>query len=233
MLRKFYANSIILIFLLISFIPIGCNKNINHTFHSDPSQATIYWGKTQLELEKTPHKTPYTRTLPASELEPWCYQIKMDGYHDSEVYCENMELSGLEVLYINPKLIPIKTAITSDPPGSIIYWGPTLDRLNKTKFVTPITISDLELGANWKDWYFQVKKDGFDDSEIVFKSESNEDRKVHFNLISKKKIGKKNNKESATKAPDAKKEITFAWVDTSDNEEGFQIEKKNGINVKH
>jgi len=175
----FLALSLI---LLLAFIT-GCASSLSQeAIFSDPPQAEIYWGKTESNLEKAGLRTPNTRSISASAWEGWCYQVKRSGYHDSEITCRGEE--GFRYLEFN--LVPIKIAITSDPPGAIVYWGLTKDQLERTDFRTPrtITVKDIPIGtgAEWRDWYFQLKKDGYQDSEIVFVPYQQDDRNIHFGL---------------------------------------------------
>jgi hypothetical protein len=162
----------------------GCAGTLQEIITCDPPQAHIYWGKTESQLKKTGYKTPHSRTISGSNWEPWCYQVKKDGYHDSEIICREEE--GYR--YLDFQLVPLKTTITSQPPDAIIYWGPSKDQLERTEHRTPRTITAKEHagGASWKDWYFQVKKKGYFESEIVFQPQPSSDRSVHFELIQQK-----------------------------------------------
>ena len=97
--------------------------------------------------------------------------------------------------------------------------------------MTPQTEMNVSLGANWKDWYFQVKMNGYMDSDIVFKSQDFKDRYVHFELKPYVKL------EPNTKvSPEAIYPVshytvsgsraTLTWEDHSSNELGFKIERK-------
>ena len=76
----------------------------------------------------------------------------------------------------------LRTTITSEPPGADIYMGSSRDRLEPSNNKTPFTLSGTDIGAYWKPWYYQVKKEGYKDSEIIFKEKENGDRFVHFQL---------------------------------------------------
>ena len=173
--KKFFYS----IILLIPFFS-ACANTIQEIITCDPPQAHIYWGKTKSALKKTGHKTPYSRTISGSSWEDWCYQVKKDGYHDSEIICRGEE--GYR--YIDFRLVPLKTTITSQPPDGTIYWGASQERIRKTMYRTPrtVTVKDHPDGASWKDWYYQVKKDGYYDSEIVFIPLQGDDRQIHIEL---------------------------------------------------
>jgi len=148
----------------------------------DPPQAEIYWGKSESSLQKTQLKTPRSRSISASKLERWCYQVKKEGYHDSEITCREEE--GFR--YLDFRLIPLKTTITSEPPEATIYFGAAKERLGRTDFRTPriITVKELPAGygAFWEEWCIQVKKEGFQDSETICSPRETHDRTVHFVL---------------------------------------------------
>ena len=204
-------------FLIFNF---GCSKTVYETIKSDPSQADIYWGKTSSNLEKSKYKTPFTRSLPESKLEPWCFLVKKDGYHKSNIYCRDKELSWL----VNVKLVPLKTEITSEPPGATIYWGVAKEKIYKTEYLTPHIESDVNLGANWKDWSFQVKRNEYKDSPIVVKSKEEGDRHVHFDLIPAKRDlwGNEPKQWISTK-----NQVTLSWeYQYPLNVLGFEIERR-------
>ena len=177
-------RSFFYLIVLTMLFSSGCAGTLQEIITCDPPQAGIYWGKTESQLKKTGYKTPHSRTISGSNWEPWCYQVKKDGYHDSEIICREEE--GYR--YLDFQLVPLKTTITSEPPNAIIYWGPSKDQLERTEHRTPRTITAKEHagGASWKDWYFQVKKKGYHDSEVVFLPQQSRDRSVHFELIQQK-----------------------------------------------
>lgn len=156
----------------------GCSGPIHEIITSEPPGANICWGKTSSALEKTVFKTPNSRTLSSSKWESWCYQITMDGYHDSEIICREEESHR----HVSVRLNPIETTITSDPPGAVIYWGPSANDLRKTPYFTPHSANRAWEAANWKNWYFQVKRRDYRDSEIIFLPQSKTDRQVNFML---------------------------------------------------
>jgi len=94
----------ILFILLIAVLMTGCAgmPEIKEVVASDPDGADIYWGKTQFDLLKTSHKTPFIRSEVITGWESWCYQVKKEGYYDSEVICEP-ETSGNRYLHFELK----------------------------------------------------------------------------------------------------------------------------------
>lgn len=166
--------------IMMGLMTSGCAGTLQEIITCDPPQADIYWGKTKTKLEKTGHKTPHSRSISGSSWEPWCYQVKKDGYHDSEIICREEE--GYR--YLDFRLVPLKTTITSQPPDATIHWGASKDQIERTTHRTPrtLTVKDHSGGASWKDGYYQVKKEGFHDSEILFLPRQANDRRVHFDL---------------------------------------------------
>jgi hypothetical protein len=176
-------KSLFCFIILTMLFGSGCAGGTLHEMISCyPAQADIYWGKTESELKNTGYKTPQSRTISGSSLEPWCYQVQKEGYYDSPIVCREEEIYR----NLDFRLIPRKTTITSDPPNAIIYWGSSKDQIERTEHKTPRTISIREHrgGAGWKNWYYQVKKKGYHDSEVVFLPQQTSDRSVHFELKS-------------------------------------------------
>jgi hypothetical protein len=161
----------------VSLMLLGCAKS-HQIITSDPPWADIYWGKTQNSLVKSTYMTPYSDTITGKKWEPWCYQVMKNGYHDSEIICREVET--YRKIHFN--LSPVKTTITSEPESAIIYWGPSKDQMYLTGHMTPHTETDVSMGASWKDWYFQVKKEGYLDSEVIFLPRASNDRDIHFTL---------------------------------------------------
>ena len=64
----------------------------------------------------------------------------------------------------------------------MIYWGPSADDLRRTPYFTPHSANRAWEGANWKSWYYQVKRRNYQDSEIKFLQQSKTDRQVSFKL---------------------------------------------------
>jgi len=200
----------------------ACSQTLRDKVQSKPPGAEIYWGKAGSDLQESGFTTPHTRTFSESKREPWCYQVKKKGYHDSEVYCRDLELS----MFVDIVLTPLQTVITSDPPGAPIFWGPSMEAVGKTDYTTPHEEADPGLGASYKDWYFQVKKEGFKDSGVIFSPQEKTDRHVHFALTRKSNpVGSKNQMLDSVISGNR---VTLAWEDASVNEDGFQIEKRIG-----
>ena len=202
-----------LLILLVSTVS-GCAANISEVITSEPFGAEIYWGKSKFDLKRAGYKTTYSRNMSGSRLEKRCYQVKKEGYHYSKVICRSERGSYRHVYF---QLDPVRTVISSDPPGADIYWGPSIGQLEQTIHKTPWTEKNVRVGASYKDWYFQIKKEGFYDSKIVFRSQSSNDRLVKFKL-------KPLNKSDTTSI----RQVKLAWEDNSDNELSFKIERKTG-----
>jgi hypothetical protein len=167
-------------FLLLIVVALcnGCTSTVYENIKSEPEGADVYVGETPDAFRKTDFKTPYSRKISASKIAPYCFQLKKDGYRDSEVFCRAYEQSWL----VNVKMKPIRTTITSAPPGAEIFWGTSEKNVRKTVHKTPYTASGETDGVSWKDWYFQVKKAGYKDTDILFQPRAETDRTVHFVL---------------------------------------------------
>jgi hypothetical protein len=172
------TRCVLLPLLLLHTLLPGCSLKVDEVILSEPSGARIYWGNSESELQFSSFMTPHSRSIRGFKLEPRCYQIAKSGYHLSEVICRPEE----EYRLLQLRLKPLKTTITSEPSGAEIYWGPSAEQLKKTLHLTPWVEKNVRLGASWKDWSFQVKKEGYHDSEIVFRPQSEADRGVHFVL---------------------------------------------------
>jgi uncharacterized Zn-binding protein involved in type VI secretion len=77
----------------------------------------------------------------------------------------------------------IKTVITSDPPGALVYSGDTADNMSY-EGTTPMTLKFLDEKPYWKQWYYQIRKPGYEDSKLIIKpqGEIGADRYVHAKL---------------------------------------------------
>jgi len=77
----------------------------------------------------------------------------------------------------------IKTVITSDPPGAEIWMGKTPNKMEYFG-LTPLNYKFYENKPYWEKWYYQIKKDGYVDSKLIFKpkGEIGADRYVHATL---------------------------------------------------
>ncbi|MDP6179641.1 MAG: hypothetical protein QGG48_07105 [Desulfatiglandales bacterium] len=182
-------------------------------------------------MGRTEYKTPYSRSLSESSWENLYYQIKKDGYRDSDIISRQKE----SYRHLDFHLVSLKTTITSEPPGAIIYSGSAKNQLKKTIHETPHQEYNVSSGASWKDWYFQVTLKGYNDSEIIFLPQQSSDRHVLFEL---KSIAR-NKKVSGIQATFTRKDsspgkyvvsgsqVTLTWDDSPTNELSFKYREKN------
>jgi hypothetical protein len=77
--------SVLLILPILCFV--GCAGNIKEVITSNPIGADIYWGRSQKDLVKSGHVTTYSGGVSGSGDDSWCYQVKKEGYQDSEIIC--------------------------------------------------------------------------------------------------------------------------------------------------
>ena len=73
--------------LLLLFLFTACGATLKEVITSNPPGANIYSGKTKQVMSKSGQETPVSRKLSASMIESWCYQVKKDGYQESEIIC--------------------------------------------------------------------------------------------------------------------------------------------------
>lgn len=201
----------------------GC-LTVHEVVTSEPYDADVDWGESEETLEKSGIMTPYSTIHRGMALKPQCFQVKKDGYHQSEIDCRPSE----DYRHVHFDLRPLTTMITSDPAGATILWGPTRDDLEQTEYKTPYLVKGDKDRAGWEDWYFKVRKDGYQEAEIVFLARKPSDRQVHFDL--KGLLGSESGPEPDTKAPIANSgiKVTLAWEDNSSDELGFNVERKDG-----
>lgn len=116
-MNQLYKNHPLPAIILIALLSMnfGCSNTIYETIRSNPSQADIYWGESSSSLKNSGNKTPYLNSFPESKLEQLeqmehrCFQLKKEGYQNSQIYCrQKNELSFL----VNVDLIPIELTPT-------------------------------------------------------------------------------------------------------------------------
>ena len=63
-------------------------RKIKDYISSNPSDANVYWKmKSSDEIVGPIGKTPFSRTISEEKIRFRCYQVKKDGYYDSNVTC--------------------------------------------------------------------------------------------------------------------------------------------------
>jgi uncharacterized Zn-binding protein involved in type VI secretion len=77
----------------------------------------------------------------------------------------------------------IKTVITSHPLGALIYGGETANDMSYVG-TTPMTLKFNDNDPYWQEYYYQIRKPGYKDSELIFKPQEaiGADRYVHATL---------------------------------------------------
>ena len=99
-----FGRKSFLIFILLMAIMSGCASKvperkpitkIKDYVTSNPSEANVYWkNKHSDEVLGPIGKTPFSRTMSDEEIRLRCYQVKKDGYYDSNVICRYAENDG-------------------------------------------------------------------------------------------------------------------------------------------
>lgn len=89
----------------------------------------------------------------------------------------------LLVLFFSGCATTIKAHVTSDPSGADVYSGESPENLRYSG-ITPKTEAFTGVSPSWKAWHYQIKKPGYEDSEIIFEPQGavNADRYVHAML---------------------------------------------------
>ena len=99
-----FGRKSFLIFILLMAIMSGCASKvperkpitkIKDYVTSNPSEANVYWkNKHSDEVLGPIGKTPFSRTMSDGKISLRCYQVKKDGYYDSNVICRYAENDG-------------------------------------------------------------------------------------------------------------------------------------------
>lgn len=96
-----FGRKSFLIFILLVAIMSGCAgkvperkpiTKIEDYVTSNPSEANVYWkNKHSDEVLGPIGKTPFSRNMSEEKIRLRCYQVKKDGYYDSNVICRYAE----------------------------------------------------------------------------------------------------------------------------------------------
>ncbi len=74
--------------------------------NSNPQGADIYEWISQDKSVETSFKTPYSTSISGLQTQPRCYQVKKDGYYDSEIICSSAKNGVLHVHFDLMALLP-------------------------------------------------------------------------------------------------------------------------------
>lgn len=104
-----------LLFLIVLIAPVvqSCATTYAERITSDPSGAVIYWGSSQSKFVDTDYVTPFERSIHGSPWESRCYQVKKEGYYDSEVICKPRE-AGDRQIHFSLRLKPVEKVEISE-----------------------------------------------------------------------------------------------------------------------
>ena len=96
-----------LLLLLVLLVPVvqSCASTYAERITSDPPNANIYWGYSQSNFVDTDYVTPFEGSTSDRALEARCYQVRKEGYYDSEVICRPRE-SGDRFIHFSLRLKP-------------------------------------------------------------------------------------------------------------------------------
>ncbi len=110
--------------------PIDPIKNFtNENVRSTPHGATIHWGSSNSNLQRTNEKTPFFKRHSSATIGPKCYRVTMEGYTDSETIC-HPEQSIVRNVYFKLSKIPV---VIEDNTVSISGAASALRKITTTE----------------------------------------------------------------------------------------------------
>lgn len=104
---------LLLIVLTIAGI-MSCGTIHKENITSNPQGADIYWGYNRNNFVDTEYVTPYQRSLYGKAWEPRCYQVRKEGYLDSEVICRPSEMADRNI-HFELRALPDKKIAKAQP----------------------------------------------------------------------------------------------------------------------
>jgi hypothetical protein len=174
-------------------------------------------------LEKSGHKTPFSREASSSAWEPRCYQVKKEGYHDSRIVCRDKEKSRYINFYLDPLMPP-----TPPEPQAVVP-----DRMSaEEKEMKPEQVMPEKEPVSIKETSREIHAPQVEkDSKIAPKPHRSKTPKVSSKP--KPKLSKEQEVRPKPKAPQKEyvisaSRLTLMWDDASSDEAGFEIERKEG-----
>ena len=100
------ARKLLLLIVLMAPVIQSCASRYAERITSDPPSADIYWGYSQFNFVDTDHVTPFERTISGRSWEARCYQVRKEGYYDSEVICKPSESGDRHIHFgLRPKAV--------------------------------------------------------------------------------------------------------------------------------
>ena len=92
-----HMRKVLLLVVLTVPAIISCGTTHKENITSNPPGADIYWGHNRTNFVDTEYITPFQRSLYAKAWEPRCYQVRKEGYLDSEVICKPSEMGDRHI----------------------------------------------------------------------------------------------------------------------------------------
>ena len=92
-----HMRKVLLLVVLTVFAVISCGTIHKENITSNPPGAGIYWGYNRTNFVDTECVTPFQRSLYGKAWEPRCYQVRKEGYFDSEVICKPSEMGDRHI----------------------------------------------------------------------------------------------------------------------------------------
>ena len=153
---------------------------------SIPPNATIYTGTEENTLSETEYKTPFNNITYTINpvIESKYVQIKLENYSPSKIIHfppDKLLREATIALNLCPKKTIIQKLI-STPKGANIYWGTNERSLIDSGKTTPFIEKKIECDPKFDNLYVQLKKKGYDDSEVKYFPSSSSSRNMVFKL---------------------------------------------------
>ena len=93
---------------------ISCGTTHKENITSKPQGADIYWGYNRTNFVDTEYVTPFQRSLYDKAWEPRCYQVRKEGYFDSEIICRPSEMADRNI-HFDLRVLPDKKLAKAEP----------------------------------------------------------------------------------------------------------------------
>ena len=93
---------------------LSCGTTHKENITSNPLGADIYWGYNRTNFVDTEYVTPFQRSLYDKAWEPRCYQVRKEGYFDSEIICRPSEMADRKI-HFDLRALPEKKLAKAEP----------------------------------------------------------------------------------------------------------------------
>ena len=146
-----HMRKVLLLVVLTVPAIISCGTTHKENITSNPSGADIYWGHNRSNFVDTEYVTPFQRSLYAKAWEARCYQVRKEGYLDSEVICKPSEVGDRQIHFVlrtlpgekDEKAQPAKTSETEREMAAEIKQKQSLVSENSHILLSKATKEEL------------------------------------------------------------------------------------------